>query len=65
MMQWRSPQLFRVNSVVSGYVNIHLRSISDFTVKVKRLIRFDNFTGVEASVPAAWGAGRTQHLQAS
>ncbi len=33
-MQWRSPQLVGlINSVVSGYVLLHLRSISDFTVK--------------------------------
>jgi hypothetical protein len=37
------PTVSRVNSVVSGYVLLHLRSISDFTVKVKRLIRHDNF----------------------
>jgi hypothetical protein len=36
------PTVSRVNSVVSGYVLLHLWSISDFTVKVKRLIRYDN-----------------------
>jgi hypothetical protein len=35
------PTVSRVNSVVSGYVLLHLRSIYDFTVKVKCLI--DNF----------------------
>jgi hypothetical protein len=36
------PTVSRVNSLVSGYVLLHLRSISDFTVKVKRLICYDN-----------------------
>jgi len=34
------PIVSRVKSVVSGYVLLHLRSISDFTVKVKLLIRY-------------------------
>ncbi len=68
MMQWRSPQLFRVNSVlVSGYVLLHLRSISDFTVKVKRLIRYNNSWSDQARLtcrkgqvdcPDRWGRGR-------